>query len=163
MDFFQKLLGRDKKVIPSSPTNTEFPFVYVNQDGSARELSPNEQTYLSTEFRGDDSGRPYIKATYKSSDGWGSQSGFIERRRVPKHIQIDPVNPNYDEAVKELDKNPLKSILEGQRAAGDIFTTNADGSVTSKPNPDIPLSKRFEIIKAHVLAQQQHRETLAKT
>ncbi len=29
-----------------------FKFVYVNQDGSVREVSPGEQGYLSQEFRG---------------------------------------------------------------------------------------------------------------
>ena len=161
MDFFKKLFGGDKTVIPSS-TNTVFPFVYVNQDGSVRELSPNEQAYLSTEFQGGDSGRPYIKANYKSADGWGSQSGFIERRRVPKHIEMAAVNPNYDAAVKGLEEDNIKLMLEAQRAAGDIITVNPDGSVTSKPNSEIPPGKRFEIIKAHQLAQQQRREALAK-
>ena len=162
MDFFKKLLGKDKTGTPSSSTNIEFQFVYVNQDGSVRELSPNEQIYLSTKFQGGDGGRPYIKANYKSSDGWGSQSGFIERRHVPKHIEIAKVNPNYDAAVKGLEEDYFKLMVEAQRAAGDIITVNPDGSVTSKPNPDIPPGKRFEIIKAHQLTQQQRREDLAK-
>jgi hypothetical protein len=162
MDFFKKLLGKDKTDASSSSTNTEFSFVYVNQDGSVRELSPNEQIYLSTIFHGADGARPYIKANYKSSDGWDSQSGFMERRRVPKHIEIAPVNPNYDAAVKELEEDFSKLMLEGERAAGDIIRVNPDGSITSKPNPDIPRSKRFEIIKAHHLVQQQRREALAK-
>lgn len=161
MNFFRKILGKNKTDSPSS-ANAKFPFVYVNQDGSVRELSPDEQTYLSTEFQGGDGGRPYIKANYKSSDGWGSQSGYIERRKIPKHIEIAPVNPNYDTAIKELDENYFNLMLEAQRAAGDTITVNPDGSITSKPNADIPPKERFEIIKAHQLAQQQRREALAK-
>lgn len=79
-----------------------FSFVYVNQDGSVRELSPAEQTYLSKEFSGGDSGRPYIKSSYKSRDGWGSLSGFIERSKVPARIEISPVHPDFDAQANEL-------------------------------------------------------------
>ena len=43
-----------------------FKFVYINQDGTARELSPEEQTYLTQEFVGGDGNRPYIKSYKKS-------------------------------------------------------------------------------------------------
>jgi hypothetical protein len=65
---------------PRRPQEPGFKFVYVNQDGSVRELSPEERGYLSEEFPGEDGGRPYIKWSYESRDGWGSKSGFIERR-----------------------------------------------------------------------------------
>ena len=40
-------------------------FVYVEEDGSARELSAEERDYLNTEFQGADGGRPYIKCWYR--------------------------------------------------------------------------------------------------
>ena len=135
-----------------------FKFVYVNQDGSVRELSPGEQAYLSEQFSGGDSGRPYIKSSYKSSDGWGSQSGFIVRRRVPSRITILPVHPNYDALEKELGNDMLGS----HRAAGDIIETNVDGSITCKPNPNISRKERFEHSRQYVLAEQRRREALAK-
>jgi len=135
-----------------------FKFVYVNQDGSVRELSPGEQAYLSEEFSGGDSGRPYIKSNYKSSDGWGSQSGFIERRQVPADIPILPVHPNYDALEKELGHDMLGS----HRAAGDIIEKNADGSITCKPNPHISHEERFELSRQYQLEEQRRREALAK-
>jgi hypothetical protein len=63
-------------------------FVYVNQDGSARELSPDERIYLSSEFDLFDSGAPYLKARYESRDVCGSQSGFMLRRLVPDQSAI---------------------------------------------------------------------------
>src|SRR5688572_29806530 len=63
-----------------------FRYVYVNQDGSVRELSPEERDYLSEKFYNGDGGRPYIKSSYESHDGWGSQSGFIPRRQVPTRM-----------------------------------------------------------------------------
>lgn len=134
-----------------------FRFVYVNQDGSARELSPGEQSYLSEEFVGADSGRPYIKWSYESRDSWGSQSGFLERRRVPARILILPVNPKYDAAVKELNEGGLE-----YRDEGDLVVKNPDGSITYLPNPDIPHKKRFELARSWHLEQQRQREELAK-
>jgi hypothetical protein len=135
-----------------------FKFVYVNQDGSVRELSPSEQNFLSQKFQGGDGGRPYIKSSYESSNGWGSQSGFIERRRVPSRIKIIPVNPNYDAAVKEVKEDFLDSI----RAGGDIIVKNLNGSVNCTPNPSLSRRKRFKQIRDHQLEQQRRREELAK-
>lgn len=135
-----------------------FKFVYVNQDGSVRELSPGEQAYLSEQFSGGDSGRPYIKSSYKSSDGWGSQSGFIERRHVPSRITILPVHPNYDALEKEFGNDMLGS----HSAAGDIIETNVDGSITCTPNPNISHKERFELSRQYMLVEQRRREALAK-
>lgn len=143
---------------PRRPLEPGFPYVYINQDGSAREVSPQEQRYLSQEFSGGDSGRLYIKASYESLDGWGSQSGFIARRRVPIQVLIRPVHPNYDAAVKELDED----LLGLHRAARDDIAKNPDGSITCSPNPDITRENRFEIARSHYLAQQRRREALGK-
>ena len=135
-----------------------FIFVYVNQDGSVRELSPEEQTYLSEKFSGGDGGRPYIKASYESRDGWGSKSGFIERRRVPSQIKILPVHPNFDELVK----GQSNDLLGSHRASGDIIVKNTDGSTTCSPNPNISRKERFELARSYQLDQQRRREALAK-
>lgn len=144
--------------VPRRANEPRFNFVYVNQDGSVRELSPGEQAYLSEQFSGGDGGRPYIKSSYKSSDGWGSQSGFIECRRVPSRISILPVHPNCDALKKELEHDMLGS----HRAAGDIIETNVDGSITCTPNPSISRKERFELSRQYVLAEQRRREALAK-
>jgi len=135
-----------------------FRFVHVNQDGSVRELSPSECAYLSTEFSGADGGRPYIKTRYESRDGWGSLSGFIERRRVPSRIVIEPVHPDYDALEKQL----RFDVLGVHRAAGDVIVTNADGSTTCTPNPQISREARFELSRRHHLEEQRAREALAK-
>lgn len=107
---------------------------------------------------GGDGGRPYIKSRYKCADGWGSQSGFIERRRVPSRITILPVHPDYDALEKEIGYDMLGSL----RAAGDIIETNDDGSITCTPNPSISRKERFELSRQYVLAEQRRREALAK-
>jgi hypothetical protein len=135
----------------------DFEFVYINQDGSVRELSPAERAYLSKEFSGEDSGRPYIKSDYKSRDGWGSLSGFIERSKVPAQIEISPVHPDFDARAKDLSFDKLDS----HRAAGDIIEVHADGSVSCIPNPRISSAERFELMRNWHLAHQRERERLA--
>ncbi len=133
-------------------------FVYVNQDGSLREVSPGEQAYLSEEFSGGDSGRPYIKSVYESTDGWGSQSGFIERRCVPVRIRIFPVHPDYDQREKALGFD----WLDSSRAVGDILQKNPDGSITCIPNPSLSTKERFELSRKYALEDQRRREALAR-
>jgi hypothetical protein len=70
-------------------------YVYVNQDGTARELSADERQYLAQDFHPADGARPYIKYNYNTRDGWGSLSGFILRRHLPSSVHVKPVNPNY--------------------------------------------------------------------
>lgn len=71
-----------------------FDYVYVNQDGSVRELSGREQAYLTKVFDPCDGARPYIKSHYEVLDGWSSISGFILRRQIPASIEILPVDPD---------------------------------------------------------------------
>jgi len=140
------------------PGEPGFKYVHVNHDGSARELSPGEIDYLSQEFQGGDGDRPYIKFSYESRNGWGSFSGFIERRRVPRRIAIAPVNPEYDTRVKEL----REDVLDLQRACGDIIVENSDGSVLCTPNPTLSREVRFELAKKHYVSQLIRREAQAK-
>lgn len=150
---------------PRRPEEPGFRFVYVNQDGSVRELSPQEREYLLEEFPGGDSGRPYIKTSYASRDGWGSRSGFIVRRRVPARIEILPVHPNYDAAVKAMG-DEFKDARLG--SSEDIVKENADGSLTYYRNTDTSRAARkarqaqFKPFRDNVLAQQRRREELAK-
>lgn len=58
-------------------------FVFVNDDGTVRELLPNEIDYLNRNFDPADSGRPYIKSSYRSRTPDGRVSGFLPRSSVP--------------------------------------------------------------------------------
>lgn len=143
---------------PRRGSESGFKFVYVNQDGTARELSPGEREYVSAEYSGGDSGRPYIKSSFESVDGWGSQSGFIPRRRVPTEIRILPIHPDFDAREKALGDDILASF----RAAGDIVETREDGSVVCTPNPQLSTKERFELSRKYHLEEQRRREALAK-
>ena len=70
-------------VAPDEARQDPYPYVWVNRDGSARELHPKERSYLETPFEGADGGRPYVKRAYETKDGWGSLAGFLPRAKLP--------------------------------------------------------------------------------
>lgn len=63
-------------------------FVYVEDDGSARELTATELDYLNTEFRGADGARPYIKYRYSSITPDHRLGGFLLRKKLPIRIDV---------------------------------------------------------------------------
>jgi hypothetical protein len=64
-------------------------FVYVEEDGSARELSADEREHLNTEFEGADGNRPYVKCRYRELAPDGKISGYLSRRRLPGSIHVN--------------------------------------------------------------------------
>jgi hypothetical protein len=67
--------------------------VYVSEDGSVRELTEAEKTYVETEFSPLDGARPYIKSRYADRNGWGGIQGFLPRAEVPEGMSIHPAAP----------------------------------------------------------------------
>lgn len=70
-----------------------FPYVYVEKDGSVRELHEDEKEYLLEEFSPMDSGRPYIKSSYRQLTPDKQIHGFLRRRDVPRKIKIKAIDP----------------------------------------------------------------------
>jgi hypothetical protein len=77
-----------KYFFPIRPKEIGFEYVYVELDGSVRELNEDEVEYLTTDFIPSDGNRPYIKYRYKELTPDGKIYGFIKRNRVPKRIEI---------------------------------------------------------------------------
>jgi len=110
----------------------QYPYVYVNADGSARELHESERRYLETEFKGGDGAAPYIKSSYEERNGWHELNGYLERSLLPESAAIrdapaeDPIRPmNREEYIAWL------------RNKGMEVTEKSDGSFTiSKPRRD---------------------------
>jgi hypothetical protein len=79
---------------PRRPKQPGFAYIYVKDDGSARELNDDEIDYLSAEFDGGDGGRPYIKSNYGTLTPDGKMRGYLRRRQLPKSILIEPAPPD---------------------------------------------------------------------
>src|ERR1700735_5767327 len=60
-----------------------YPYAFVNDDGSARELHAAEREYLERPFIPFDGGCPYVKSAFDARDGWGSVKGFLQRSKLP--------------------------------------------------------------------------------
>lgn len=110
-------------------TSDPYPYVYVNADGSARELHPAERNYLETPFHPADGARPYVKDRYTQKNGWGEIAGFLERARLPKEVAIHA-------ATGETPNQPLTrpDQIRFLRDKGMVVTQNPDGTYTVR-NP----------------------------
>ncbi len=67
-----------------NPAHARERFVYMNADGSIREITDEEAAYLATAFHPADGGRPYIKASFRSRTPDKSLEGFLQRSELPK-------------------------------------------------------------------------------
>ncbi|MDB5444160.1 MAG: hypothetical protein JWP73_2536 [Phenylobacterium sp.] len=63
-------------------------YMYVEEDGSARELTPDELEYLGTAFHPADGNRPYIKGHYKDLTPDRRTSGFLPKAKLPSGVRI---------------------------------------------------------------------------
>lgn len=101
-----------------------YPYVYIDADGTARELHPAERAYLETEFKGGDGGAPYIKDSFEERNGWGELSGYLARAALPAGAPVggapaeDPRRPfSREDYIARMRKMGLRVI------------ENADGSL----------------------------------
>jgi hypothetical protein len=106
-------------------TAAPYPYVYVNADGTARELHADERSYLETEFKGGDGAMPYIKSRYDERNGWGELSGYLERALLPPDATVQ-------DAPTENPNRPLsqKEYIAWLRGKGAEVVENTDGSIT---------------------------------
>ena len=73
------------------PNKKESDYVYVNKNGTSRELTNDEIDYLSENFHPNDGGRPYIKSSYEQLTPDNKIWGFILRSKIPKNIKVNNV------------------------------------------------------------------------
>ncbi len=119
-------LGSPKAMPAAAP----YRYVYVNADGTARELHAEERAYLEKEYSGGDGDMPYIKSSYSKRNGWDELNGFLKRSDLPARTTIHPApmeNPNrrmsQDEYIAWL-RNKGVRVIE-----------NTDGSITTMAKP----------------------------
>lgn len=85
----------DDRVRPQPPRpridGSPVDYVFVEDDGSARDLSADELEYLGTPFDPGDGARPYIKWNgYAQLTPDGRIGGFLRRDRLPHGMPVAP-------------------------------------------------------------------------
>lgn len=73
----------------------KFEFVYVENDGTVRELDEEKIDYLETEFEPTDGAKPYVKSSYDQLTPDNKILGFLHRSKVPKDIEIINTDLRY--------------------------------------------------------------------
>jgi hypothetical protein len=67
--------------------------VFIDNDGSARELTDAENTYVDADFSPFDGARPYIKSRYDQRNALGELRGYLPRSLLPHGTPIKPAPP----------------------------------------------------------------------
>jgi hypothetical protein len=67
-----------------------FDYVYVDDDGSARELNAEEDEFVTTTLFPDDQAQFFIKPRYESLGPDGRLRGYLRRRQLPKNASVGP-------------------------------------------------------------------------
>ena len=80
-----------------NPKKEKFEYVYVEKDGTVRELDNEEIQYLQTDFKLGDGARPYIKSNYEQLAPDKKISGFLHRSKVPENFEIIKTDIRYTE------------------------------------------------------------------
>ena len=75
----------------------KFEYVYVENDGTVRELDREEIEYLQTDFELGDGARPYIKSTYDQLTPDNKILGYLQRNEVPQNIEIIETEIRYSD------------------------------------------------------------------
>ena len=74
---------------PEKAGSHPYPYVYIDRDGTARELHPEERSYLETAFSPFDGARPYAKTAYADVVGHPT-SGYCSRSLLPQGLPVGP-------------------------------------------------------------------------
>lgn len=80
------LNARYSVVSPKEANQYPYPYIYILEDGSFRELDLDEKEYLEELFSPFDGARPYVKNKYSDLTPDKKISGFLRRDRLPSDI-----------------------------------------------------------------------------
>ena len=91
---FAVIIGYSLWLLVQLPTRkwreSAFDYVFVEDDGTARALSAEEEEQLEMVVLPGDEAHPYIKSRYESLTPDGKLSGYLRRRQLPKGTHIGP-------------------------------------------------------------------------
>jgi len=104
---------------------------YIIPDGSARELHPDECSYLEAPFEIGDGARPYVKDSYLSKNGWGDIKGFLQRSKLPHDTDIHPA-PSEGRPTPPSKEEQIQIARQLLRDKGWKLVENSDGTFTAR-------------------------------
>ena len=90
--------------------------VYVNEDGSVRELTEAEKKYVDTEFSPLDGARPCVKSRYSDRTAWGLRH-YLPLTHVPYGASIHPA-PSQNTLHPQTPQAVTESLVELVRRHG---------------------------------------------
>jgi hypothetical protein len=64
--------------------------VWIEADGSARELTERQKKHVDAEYSPFDGARPFIKTSYEQVNALGDRSGYVARTALPAGIVVGP-------------------------------------------------------------------------
>jgi hypothetical protein len=79
--------------------------VYINEDGSVRELTEADKKYVDTEFSPFDGARPYIKLHYSQRTALGEIRGYLPREPEPEQQTSQTVAESISELIRKHTQN----------------------------------------------------------
>jgi len=118
-------------IVPQNKAKSiPYPIVFVEDDGTVRELHQSERAYLETPFDPTDGARPYVKDSYEKKDGWGSTEGFCYRSKIPSKISIGEA-PLEDPSENTKERFLAKQIKFAKENGFEIIE-EADGRIITR-------------------------------
>jgi hypothetical protein len=108
-----------------------YPYVYINADGTARELHATERAWLETEYALGDGAAPRVKDSYDDLNGWGEIKGYLQRADLPAGMAVG--DAPAEDPIKPMSRADTIAWLRGK---GVEVTENDDGSLTVHGLPD---------------------------
>lgn len=76
---------------------TTFDYVYIDNEGNARELNATEQESVMTALFPNEDADQFIKSRYESLTRDGRLCGYLRRRQLPHGVPVAPA-PQWDDA-----------------------------------------------------------------
>ena len=86
-------------LVSESAIKEPYPYVYIEENGSVRELHLREHRFFEMPMYPTDGSRPYIKSSYNYRNRFGSFSGYCLRTRIPSHLEIQNPPENDPTAI----------------------------------------------------------------
>jgi len=93
-------------VSKAEASSSPYPFVFVNEDETIRELHSTEREYMETAFYPGDGNLPHPKKTLQEKNGWGEIRGVCFRSAVPVNCVVLPA-PATDPTPAPMTKEQL--------------------------------------------------------